>query len=189
MPLIEENQTETTEIDENIIRHEEKWCIVRIPGPRYNVLVPILEKQFETRKRSKAIDQLGYIFLKHNPDTLLADLLPYYGAFPLRDCANQKRPATLTESELNIFTKILEDSDLNLIILDHDLTYYAEGHVPVVCIDEPIFGKTGYIVRRKGNRNFIFSLSNTVTISATNAHKLRFLSIEDYQKAKDNGLI
>ncbi|MBQ0007629.1 MAG: hypothetical protein KBT40_02765 [bacterium] len=175
--------------EKSIDTSKEKWCVVRIPGPRYKMLSKTMEKEFEVRKRENSKDQMGYIFLKHNPDTLTEALRPYYGAFPLWDCANNKRPATLTESELELFTKILKDTDLNLIFLDHDLSFYAEGHVPVVCIDPPLEGMTGYIVRRNSNRNFVFSLSNVITISATNAHELRFLSQEDYIKEKSNGLI
>ncbi|MCQ2345119.1 MAG: hypothetical protein MJ002_09485 [Paludibacteraceae bacterium] len=169
--------------------NEDRWCIVRIPGARYKILSQILEQEFETRKREKKADQLGYIFVKHNPDTLQDALKPFDGAFPLWDCANNKRPATLTESEVILFTRLIEDTELNLIMLDHNLDYYAEGHTPVVCIDEPLVGKTGYIVRRKSNRNFVFSVGNAVTISATNAHKMRFLTVEEYEKAQKNGLL
>lgn len=184
----EATTSNTEEVSSEYKESEEKWCIVRIPGLRYKVLAPIIESMFETRKRHKFIDQMGYIFVKHNPDTLAPLLFPLNGAYPLRDCAT-KKPATISEEDLNLFTSLIEDTGVDIIFLDHDLSYYADGHVKVVCIDPPLLGKTGYIVRRNGNRNFIFSLSNAITISATNAHKLRFVSEEDFKKAQENGII
>lgn len=166
------------------------WCIVRIPGSRYKKTAEALEMNYTIRKRLFSCDRLGYIFLKAEPNiTLRNDLLENYpGSFFLWDHAT-KAPAVLKEEEVLIFTRILEETGLNIIFLNKDLSYYAEGRVELVCLDDPLKGMHGYIVRRKRNRNFVFKLPGGITASATNAHQLRLMTIEDYKTAKSEGLI
>lgn len=166
------------------------WCIVRIPGPRYKKTAEALALNYPIKKRLFPCDRLGYIFLKAEPNPVLAEDLKknYPGSFFLFDHAT-KAPAVLKEAEVLLFTRILEESGLNIILLDKDLSFYAEGRVPLVCLDEPLNGMTGYIVRRKRNRNFVFSLPGGITASATNTRKLRLMTEDEYKKAKSEGLI
>ena len=165
------------------------YLILRMNQQQQSKIIPLLAAKYPVLYHPSL---LGYLFLQADPDELLT--LIYDSGLELhllmrRDShlpegTHPLLPETIPYDLATTFVRILADPLTRFSIAPQPLSYYAEGNTPLICVDGPLKGLTGYIVRTHRTRRLIFQISPSLTASTDSLRSCTFLPLSQYEAEK-----
>jgi len=153
------------------------WTVVRFKLMMRRAVITPIRKKYHYYFNENL---LGYLFVQEEPKKLRQffeeNAVPCLCIYdPLTH-----EFATMSDDKVIRLEMAMNDPSTVLSIMPHPIEYYAVGHDELVCVNGPIPGAHGYIIRTHRDRKFVFKIDNGITLSTSLMPTLKFLTPEEY---------
>lgn len=168
-----------------IVSHvpDAKWSIIRFKLAQHKRVIPQILDTYHFYFNECLI---GYTFVQTEPiglrQYLQDNCVP---AAVIFDCIADK-PAVLADSAVLFHKRMIEDPSTGFSVMPHPLNYYAQGHEKLICVNGPMAGYVGYIVRAHRDRKFVFAVGRGITFGISAILQSKFLTMKEYDKLPEN---
>ena len=155
------------------------WTILRFRLSQHKRVLPAITSDYHFYFSPNL---LGYAFVQANPKELAEYLLKYYIPAVCIFNTLTLEHVLLSDSQTLLYKRVIDDPISSFTIVPHPLEFYAQNREKLVCVHGPLKGLTGYVVRIRRDRKFIFRLDNNFTFSASNIQQSSFLTLAEYSQ-------
>lgn len=112
----------------------------------------------------------GLVFFQGNTKEIQQYLFNHYDKIYLVKDPVTNKPAIIPNSQMLPFMK-MENYDPSAVrIMEHPISYYAEGHKLMRMLTGILKGHEGYVIRKNGDRKFFMPFGKK-SIAISNVHK------------------
>lgn len=119
----------------------------------------------------------GLVFYQGKPENTQRYLTTHYSnLYLVKDSASSKA-AVIPDKQMVPFMQVVQYQPSLVRIMDHPISYYAQGHKLMRILTGILKGHEGYVVRKAGDRKFIMPFGNK-SLSISNVHNEQFVEAD-----------